>query len=136
MTKMINLNYYPVNNHVKIKTRNEIHVLNRVAKIRSFSLNKIIDILGSVTLPAYLMVSDSNFSRLSYLYYSIVMLIIQCSKVSSSHKNYKRTAKNGFLCKMWRVGFFLSAVLQISTAQFLDGFGKILFSSTGSLNGF
>ena len=28
---------------------------------------------------------------------------------------------------MWRVGFFLSAVLQISTAQFLDGFGKILF---------
>ena len=136
MTKMINLNYYPVNNHVKIKTRNEIHVLKRVAKIRSFSLNKIIDILGSVTLPAYLMVSDSNFSRLSYLYYSNVMLIIQCSKVSSSHKNYKRTAKNGFLCKMWRVGFFLSAVLQISTAQFLDGFGKILFSSTGSLNGF
>ena len=135
MTKMINLNYYPVNNHVKIKTRNEIHVLKRVAKIRSFSLNKIIDILGSVTLPAYLMVSDSNFSRLSYLYYSIVMLIIQCSKVSSSHKNYKRTAKNGFLCKMWRVGFFLSAVLQISTAQFLDGFGKILFNSTGSLNG-
>jgi len=136
MTKMINLNYYPVNNHVKIKTRNEIRVLKRIAKIRSFSLNKIIDILGSVTLPAYLMVSDSNFSRLSYLYYSIVMLIIQCSKVSSSHKNYKRTAKNGFLCKMWRVGFFLSAVLQISTAQFLDGFGKILFNSTGSLNGF
>ena len=60
---MINLNYFPVKNHVKIKTRNEIHVLKRVAKIRSFSLNKIIDILGSVTLPAYLMVSDSNFSR-------------------------------------------------------------------------
>ena len=66
------------------------------------------------------------------------MLIIQCSKVSSSHKNYKRTVKNGFLCKMWRVGFFLSAVLQISTAQFLDGFGKIFFYSVIKwvLNGF
>ena len=35
---------------------------------------------------------------------------------------------------MWRLGFFLSAVLQISTAQFLDGFGKMLFHSTGSSN--
>ena len=27
-------------------------------------------------------------------------------------------------CEMWRLGFFLSAVLHISAAQFLDGFGK------------